>query len=140
MRAILDTARVGIVKTDLAGRILMPNPAYGRLLGYSDAELLQRSVGQITHPDDRIEDGRMLDAMRRGECDVYRREKRYLAKDGSVVNALLTVALLRDADGQPEFTVGVVEDISEHLRLAEAERARERPRAPTAPRASSSRA
>jgi len=125
LRAILDTARVGIVKTDLAGRILMSNPAYGRLLGYSDAELLQLTVGQITHPDDRIEDSRMLDAMQRGECDVYRREKRYLTKDGAVVNAMLTVALLRDADGKPEFTVGVVEDIGEHLRLAEAERARD---------------
>jgi len=33
--------------------------------------------------------------------------------------------LLRDAAGQPESTVGVVEDIGEHLRLAEAERARD---------------
>jgi PAS domain S-box-containing protein len=125
LQAILDTAHVGIVKTDLDGRILTPNPAYGRLLGYSDAELRQRTVGQLTHPDDRIEDGKLLQAMRRGESDIYRREKRYLAKDGSVVHALLTVALLRDADGKPAFTVGVVEDIGEHLRLAEAERARE---------------
>ena len=125
LRAILDTARVGIVKTDLDGHILQPNPAYGRLLGYSDTELQQMTVGQITHPDDRIEESKLLEAMRRGECDVFRREKRYLAKDGSVINALLTVALLRDADGLPTFTVGVVEDIGEHLRLAEAERARE---------------
>jgi PAS domain S-box-containing protein len=125
LQAILDTAHVGIVKTDLDGRILTPNPAYGRLLGYSDAELRHRTVGQLTHPDDRIEDGKLLQAMRRGESDIYRREKRYLAKDGSVVHALVTVALLRDAEGQPAFTVGVVEDIGEHMRLAEAERARE---------------
>jgi PAS domain S-box-containing protein len=125
LQAILDTARVGIVSTDLHGRILKLNPAYGRLLGYSDAELRELKVSQITHPDDRVEDGQLLGAMRRGECDVYRREKRYLAKGGSVVNVLLTVALLRDADGKPESTVGVVEDIGEHLRLAEAERARE---------------
>ena len=125
LQAILDSARVGIVKTDLAGRILKPNPAYGRLLGYTDEELRQRTVGQITHPEDRIEDAKLLESMRRGECDVFRREKRYLAKDGGVVHAQLTVALLRDAEGRPEFTVGVVEDIGEHLRLAEAERARE---------------
>jgi PAS domain S-box-containing protein len=126
LQAILDSARVGIVKTDLNGRILKPNPAYGRLLGYGEAELCQLTVGQITHPDDRIEDAKLLEAMRRGESDAYRREKRYLAKDDSVVHAQLTVALLRDAAGRPEFTVGVVEDIGEHLRLAEAERARER--------------
>ena len=125
LQAILDSARVGIVKTDLDGRILKPNPAYGRLLGYTEEELRQRTVGQITHPDDRIEDAKLLESMRRGECDVYRREKRYLARDGSVIHAQLTVALLRDAEGRPEFTVGVVEDIGEHLRLAEAERARE---------------
>jgi signal transduction histidine kinase/ActR/RegA family two-component response regulator len=67
----------------------------------------------------------LLGAMRRGECEVFRREKRYMSKDGGVIHALLTVALLRDAQGRPESTVGVVEDISEHLRLAEAERARE---------------
>jgi PAS domain S-box-containing protein len=125
LQAILDSARVGIVKTDLNGRILKPNPAYGRLLGYSDSELMAMTVGQITHPDDRIDDAKLLEAMRRGDSDVYRREKRYLAKDGHVVHALLTVALLRDADGRPESTVGVVEDIGEHLRLAEAEHARE---------------
>ena len=67
LQAILDTAHVGIVKTDLDGRILTPNPAYGRLLGYSDAELRHRTVGQLTHPDDRIEDGKLLagDASRR---------------------------------------------------------------------------
>ena len=35
------------------------------------------------------------------------------------------MSLLRDADGKPQRIVGVVEDISEHLRLDEAERARE---------------
>jgi PAS domain S-box-containing protein len=125
LQAILDSARVGIVKTDLDGRILKPNPAYCHLLGYEEEALCRMTVGQITHPDDRIEDQKLLVAMQRGECDVYRREKRYLTQDGRVLNAQLTVALLRDAEGRPQFTVGVVEDIGEHLRLAEAERARE---------------
>ena len=125
LQAILDSARVGIVKTDLEGRILKPNPAYCRLLGYDEDALCQLTVGQITHPDDRIDDRRMLESMQRGDCDVYRREKRYVTQDGRVLFAQLTVALLRDAEGRPQFTVGVVEDIGEHLRLAEAERARE---------------
>jgi CheY-like chemotaxis protein len=37
----------------------------------------------------------------------------------------VTVSLLRDAKGKPRSIVGVVEDITEHLRLEEAERARE---------------
>jgi PAS domain S-box-containing protein len=125
LRAILDAARVGIVKTDLLGRILQPNAAFVRMVGYSAAELRALSVGHITHPDDRAEDARLLATMRDGTSDVYRREKRYLAKDGQIVHTLLTVALLRDAQGRAQATVGVIEDIGERLRLAEAERARE---------------
>jgi PAS domain S-box-containing protein len=125
LQAILDSAQVGIVKTDVQGRILKPNPAYCRLLGYTEQALMRLQVASITHPDDRAEDATLLAAMVRGECDVYRREKRYLHLSGEVVHVRLTVALLRDAAGQPESTVGVVEDIGEHLRLAEAERARD---------------
>ena len=125
LQAVLDSARVGIVKTDMDGRILVSNPAYSTLLGYGEDELARLTVGQLTHPEDRQEDAKLLAAMRQGECDVFRREKRFLTRAGEVVHALLTVALLRDADGRPQFTVGVVEDIGEHLRLAEAERARE---------------
>jgi PAS domain S-box-containing protein len=125
LQAIFDTAGIGIVTTDRKGRILKANPAYCRLLGYSADELRQRSVGQLTHAEDRLEDAVLLATMMRGECDVYRREKRYLTQSGEVVHVRKTMALLRDAAGNPELTVGVVEDIGEHLRLADAERARD---------------
>ena len=125
LQAILDSARVGIVKTDIHGRILMANPAYCRLLRYSEAELRERTVGEITHADDIAEENSLRQAIEHGDSDFYRREKRFMASDGTVVHVQLTVALLRDAAGRPEFTVGVVEDIGEHLQLAEAQRARE---------------
>ncbi len=125
LRAILDSAQVGIVKTDLSGHILKANPAYCRLLGMDEARLSRLRTSQLTHPDDRAEDGQLLSAMQRGECEVYRREKRYLNRAGATVHVRLTVALLRDAAGQPESTVGVVEDVGEHVALVEAQRARE---------------
>ena len=60
-----------------------------------------------------------------GEIPMYRRHKRCLHRGGEVVWVRSTVSLLRDADNQPWRIVGVVEDITEHLRLEEAERARE---------------
>jgi PAS domain S-box-containing protein len=125
LRAILDSAQVGIVKTDLSGHILKANPAYCRLLGLDENSLSGLRISELTHPDDRAEDSQLLAAMKRGESEVYRREKRYLNRAGGTVHVRLTVALLRDAAGQPESTVGVVEDIGEHVALAEAQRARE---------------
>ncbi|HMM86943.1 CHASE domain-containing protein [Azohydromonas sp.] len=125
LRAIFDTTPVGIAYTDLDGRILAPNPAFCALLGRDAAELVGRDVGDFTHPDD-LADGRERQAaMRRGECDSYRVRKRYLRADGAAVQAQLTAALLRDDEGRPHRTVGVIEDIGEHLRLLQAERERD---------------
>ena len=60
-----------------------------------------------------------------GEIPMYRRHKRCLTRSGDVVWVRSTVSLLRDAANEPWRIVGVVEDITEHLRLEEAERARE---------------
>ena len=48
--------------------------------------------------------------------------------------------LLREADGDPYRVVGVLEDITEHLRLQRPSTRCAAPRRPTAPRASSCRA
>ena len=124
-RSIFNTVPIGVVYTDLQGRVRQPNPAYCRLTGYSHEELVQMSVRQYSHADDHPADEEFFGRLVRGEIPMYRRHKRYVTKDGRTVWVNESVALLRDANGTPHRTVGVVEDITEHLRLREAEQARE---------------
>ena len=56
---------------------------------------------------------------------MYRRHKRYVTRDGQTMWAQNTFTLMPREDDRPARLVAVVEDITEHLRLAEAERARE---------------
>jgi signal transduction histidine kinase len=60
-----------------------------------------------------------------GDFPLYRRHKRYIDKAGRIFPVQSTVTLLRDEDGRPSRIVGAVEDITEHLQLADAERARD---------------
>jgi diguanylate cyclase (GGDEF)-like protein/PAS domain S-box-containing protein len=46
-----------------------------------------------------------------GERDTYALEKRYQHKDGHLFWANLTVSLVRDARGAPEYFISVIEDI-----------------------------
>ena len=48
-----------------------------------------------------------------GKHDPVRVEKRYHRKDGSVVWTDLAVSLIRDDEGRPQFTVAMIEDITE---------------------------
>ena len=124
-RSIFETAPIGIAFTDLNGGFQEVNAQFCKLVGYpAEALLTQRSL-DVTHPDDRREDIRLGRRLMRGEIPFYRRLKRYVRPDGSVVHARVLVSLLRGADGRPHRLVGVVEDITDQLRIEELDRARE---------------
>jgi len=124
-RNILNHVPIGVVYTDLHGNVKQVNPQYCNLTGYSADALVDMNVAALTHPDDRAQDLEMSSQLLRGEIPMYRRQGRYVTRDGRQVWVQTIVTLLRDLQGQPRRIVGVVEDITEHLRLAEAERARE---------------
>ncbi|GIX24300.1 MAG: hypothetical protein KatS3mg122_1531 [Caldimonas sp.] len=124
LRNIFNTVPAGIVYTDLQGRIIQANPGFCQLTGYSAEELSMMSTADLTDPQDRSADAQLLERMARGELPFYRRTKRYVTRGGQVRWVRVQVRPLFDAEGRPYRTVGVVEDISERLRLEEAERAR----------------
>ncbi len=124
-RNIFDNVPIGVVYTDLSGRVIQANPRFCELTGYSEAEMAQMTPGAITHDDDVAEDEALTAQLVAGDVPMYRRHKRYLSKAGTIVWVQSTVSLLRDSQNQPWRIVGVVEDITEHLRLEEAEHARE---------------
>lgn len=125
-RNILNTVPIGVIYTDLKGSVKQTNPRFCELTGYSDGELLMMTSPQYTHPDDALQDAELAARLVRGDIPMYRCQKRYVTKDRRTVWVQETVTLLRDEAGQPRRIVGVVEDITEHLRLLEAEKARER--------------
>jgi PAS domain S-box-containing protein len=124
-RNILDSVPIGVVYTDLAGGVIQANPRYRELTGYSESELVALSPADLTPAGDAGHDEELTAQLVRGEIPMYRRHKRCVTKAGRIVWVRATVTLLRDPQGEPWRIVGVVEDITEHLRLEEAERARE---------------
>jgi PAS domain S-box-containing protein len=124
-RNILDNVPIGIVYTDLQGRVIQANPRFCELTGFSEEALLSMSVGHYTHPDDVLQDIELSRRLVQGELSSYRRQKRCITGDGRTLFVQSTVSLLRDESGRPRHIVGAVEDITERLRLQQVERARD---------------
>ncbi len=124
-RNILNSVPIGVVYTDLQGNVRQTNPRYCTLTGYTEAEFVSMSQADYTHPDDVAQDNDLREQLVRGDVPMFRRHKRLITRQGTTVWVQATVSLLRDANGKPRSIVGVVEDITEHLKLEEAERARE---------------
>lgn len=111
-RAIFARAGTGIAIIDMQRTIQEVNESFAQMLGYNVPELQGMNVSRISHAKDDAENIRHYNAMLRGEHDHFHMEKRYYRKDGSVMWGLLTVTLMLDADGSPQFIVGMTEDIS----------------------------
>ncbi|WP_375506754.1 PAS domain S-box protein [uncultured Nostoc sp.] len=112
-RAMFNQAAVGITLIGLDGRFLQVNPALCEITGYSHEELIQMNFQEINHPDDLEVDWQNARRVLAKEISGYSLEKRYIRKDGSIVWVNLTSSVVWDANGQPKYALGIIEDISE---------------------------
>jgi PAS domain S-box-containing protein len=120
LRATFNQAAVGIVIADMDGRYLEMNRKFCEILGYAEDELRGMTLAQITHPEDLERTEVLVRDLVAGRIDHYALEKRYLRRGGSLMWGRATVTLLRDAAGQANRFVGVIEDISQRKQAEEA--------------------
>lgn len=116
-RTAMETAPIGNALVRPDGRFLSVNHALCELLGYSEQALLASDIHSITHPDDVLLDQAQVQRCLSGETDRYRLEKRYFHQSGRIVWALLSVALVRHGNGQPNYFVAQIQDTTEQREI-----------------------
>lgn len=118
-RRAFDSTNMPMVITSLDHQFLRMNEAFARLFGYSQEQLLQMSMPDITHPADLSSSYEQRVPLLAGQADYFEMEKRYVHRDGSVIWALTNVSLIRDAEGYPMQYVGQVQDITQRRQTLE---------------------
>lgn len=120
-RTMFDSAVVGMAQATVPeGRFLAVNNRYAEMLGCSPKELLGRTYIEVTHPEDREANRELYAALIDGRLQEYTYEKRYVRRDEQTIWVRTSISLVRDADGAPAYTVGIIEDITERRRTSEA--------------------
>ena len=110
-QATFDQAAVGISQVALDGRVLTANARLCQIFGYTREEFLGLVSGNLSSPEDSARTWRMIQSLCAGECSTFTEEKINFRKDGSPVWISLSVSLVRDAQGRPDYLISVVEDI-----------------------------
>ncbi|MFE9172640.1 putative bifunctional diguanylate cyclase/phosphodiesterase [Streptomyces kebangsaanensis] len=116
-RAVFEGAAIGIGIADLEGNVLQVNGALLRMFGGSEQGLRSRNVRDWTHTEDAPQVWRLYEELVRGEREHYHVEKAFYRPDGTVLWTNLTVSLLRDADGNPQYQLALMEDTTERRLL-----------------------
>jgi diguanylate cyclase (GGDEF)-like protein/PAS domain S-box-containing protein len=116
-RTAFDQAPIGVCLISLgqtdAGRLVQVNPAFGRILGRSVADLTGVAIGTLTHDEDRAGLDAVLGEMADGRREHVELERRFVHRDGHLVWVLVIATLLSDAGGPPSVAVTHVMDISD---------------------------
>ena len=107
-----DTEAIGLAVVSLEGRCIDINAALCTMLGRTRQDMLNRSMHDLTYADDLRPGHALMHATLAGERDGYSLRKRYIARDGDLVWARLTVSLIRDRHGAPSHFISVIEDQS----------------------------
>ncbi|MFE3166995.1 putative bifunctional diguanylate cyclase/phosphodiesterase [Streptomyces sp. NPDC059224] len=116
-RAVFEGAAIGICIADLEGNVLQVNGALLRMFGGSEQTLRGRKVMEWAHPEDAPQTWRLYEELVRGDREHYHVEKAFNRSDGTVLWTNLTVSLLRDADGEPQYQLALMEDTTERRLL-----------------------
>lgn len=115
-RRVFEEGAVGMAIVGSDYRFLDVNDALCQMLGYSKAELTRLGIRDVSHPEDFDATADMSKRLFAGELASYRAEKRYLKKTGEVVWVQLSVSVVHGDSGDPLYSIGVLQDITERKR------------------------
>ena len=103
-----EWADEAIVICNMDGQVVNANEKYCDLLGYSLAELQEKTYQEITPEkwyamEDSLRDNQVFV---RGYSDIY--EKEYIGKNGKIIPIRTRAWLLKDQSGNPSRFIGLV--------------------------------
>jgi PAS domain S-box-containing protein len=118
LRATVEQATAGVARCDTNGRIVFANRTLCKMLGYTESELIGKSVADVTYRDDLKKTMRLFQRMiQLGK--PFEVEKRYVRKDGSVLWADVSASAVREPNGKAQSTVAVIVDITARKKVEE---------------------
>ncbi|GGM12199.1 hypothetical protein GCM10009425_23970 [Pseudomonas asuensis] len=122
-RATFEHAAIGIALVGLDYKWMRANRYFCQMVGYAHDDLQNLTIHDITYPEDLPLGAKQVEELLAGKRDSYELEKRYARQDGRVIWADLNVTLIRSTQGEPQYFIAVIEDIT--LRKAQQESLRQ---------------
>lgn len=115
-KSIFERSNLGMIIVDMDGHILLANPSFLKMIGYSEEEIVGVSLRDITYPEDLERVLRLIEEVRAGKLNHYQLEKRYVRKDGNLLWVRSESFLIKDLKDAP-YIMELSWDITEIKRM-----------------------
>src|SRR3954467_1012292 len=111
VRSLYQYAEEGIAEVEVDGCVRSANPAFCRMLGYEETELVGTNQDTIIHPDDRARETVLLQKLFSGTYRCFDVHKRFVHRTGIPVWAAVTSSVVTEDKSDP-YCLSIVRDIS----------------------------
>jgi PAS domain S-box-containing protein len=112
-RAMFDNTSIGIALLTIDRRLVQINEAAARLTGYPLDEVMEIHPLDLAVPEDHDVGEVEFQELLAGKRRDYSMEKRYRRKDGSIFWGRVTYSVVPDKNGEPEYLIGLIEDVTQ---------------------------
>ena len=112
-RSVFKSSLIGMAIIDTEGRWLKVNSVLAEMLGYSEEELLSRTMLDLTHPEDVHNSLNLLQQTVSGELEQFRSEFRYFHKNGNTLWIASSASRVADAEGNALHLIVQMENITD---------------------------
>jgi PAS domain S-box-containing protein len=113
LNAIILNAPIGIATSDSREYFLTANPAFCKIIGYSEAELQKLTFKDIGLEEDTKTILSNMEKLCLGKVPYFNQEQRYMRKDGVIIDGKITVSAVRDKEQKPILFIAELEDITQ---------------------------
>lgn len=119
-KAMEDSMLTGLRAVDMEGRITYVNPAFCRMVGLAESELLgRRPPMPYWAPEDLARASATFDAMLAGQAPVAGVERRFCKPNGERLDVVIYTSPLIDGRGRQTGWMTSVNDVTERKRMEE---------------------
>lgn len=119
-RRMFDAAPLGIALVSLTGQVLRANRTVCEWLGYTPEEVAGRRYSEFQFPEDTEETSRLARRLVDDpKLSSFQIEKRYRTKHGQAVWGRMTVVVVRNSEGRPQYLLSMIEDVTQRRALEE---------------------
>ena len=120
LQKILDDGQFGLVAIDQEYRFIKTNDAFVTMMGYEATDIEKFTLLDLTHPEDIKKESISVEYLFAQGSERQSLLRRLIRKDGRIMWANLTTSAVRDGEGNFQYGIIMIDDISERKRIENA--------------------
>lgn len=118
-RNTIENAPIGMAIVSTEGKCIHTNRTLQEILGYSDEELRNQNMLEMTYRDDVAMTEDAMYKLIQGDLRISHMEKRYVRKDGSIIWVMVSATIIRNEQGEPINFIIQMKDVSDRVQNEE---------------------